>query len=409
MADIEKQEQTQDQAQDQSADFYGGHVVNIDAASDTAADVATEETAALDKEMTKAEREQKAVQLDRERRTQNIERLRREREREARLQENQRFLTGIKAVQESQRRKRICQGTIGAVVTKTADGSPAGDDAQEFAVILQVQMENGFIVDIPFSEFFRDNPIDMSSVDLDSITGRQIFNRRQRQMAEKMYGAVVPFVVTDVFFDSSDDYRIMGSRREALLIMEKSNFFPVRGMEPRIKKGDFYEATIISVGFYTVFLNVGGVDATIPVRNMTFRYVRNMADYYKVGQKVLVEISDIETNKQGNVVLELSAKSVELRMAKKRQETQRIDMGTLTLATITSVRKSNTRENAVVINAYIPFYDMPAIVQGMDPRAMEYSPMAGDQIRVSVTGFNDRGFLLVRFHGNHDASTLMMR
>lgn len=409
MADIEKQEQTQEQTQDQSADFYGGHVVNIDAASDTAADVATEETAAPDKEMTKAEREQKAVQLDRERRTQNIERLRREREREARLQENQRFLTGIKAVQESQRRKRICQGTIGAVVTKTADGSPAGDDAQEFAVILQVQMENGFIVNIPFSEFFRDNPIDMSSVDLDSTTGRQIFNRRQRQMAEKMYGAVVPFVVTDVFFDSSDDYRIMGSRREALLIMEKNNFFPVRGMEPRIKKGDFYEATIISVGFYTVFLNVGGVDATIPVRNMTFRYVRNMADYYKVGQKVLVEISDIETNKQGNVVLELSAKSVELRMAKKRQETQRIDMGTLTLATITSVRKSNTRENAVVINAYIPFYDMPAIVQGMDPRAMEYSPMAGDQIRVSVTGFNDRGFLLVRFHGNHDASTLMMR
>ena len=191
--------------------------------------------------------------------------------------------------------------------------------------------------------------------------------------------------------------------------MEKSNFFPVRGMEPRIKEGDFYEATIISVGFYTVFLNVGGVDATIPVRNMTFRYVRNMADYYKVGQKVLVEIREIATNKQGNIVLQLSAKSVELKLAQKRQQTQHIDMGTLTLATITSIRMSNTRENTVVINAYVPFYDMPAIVQGMDPRAMEYMPIAGDQIRVSVTGFNERGFLLVRFHGNQDASTLLSR
>lgn len=108
-------------------------------------------------------------------------------------------------------------------------------------------------------------------------------------------------------------------------------------------------------------------------------------------------------------MLQLSAKSVELKLAQKRQQTQHIDMGTLTLATITSIRMSNTRENTVVINAYVPFYDMPAIVQGMDPRAMEYMPIAGDQIRVSVTGFNERGFLLVRFHGNQDASTLLSR
>ena len=402
MADNEKQGTAETTAMpDESSDIYGGHVVNI------AEDGSIEQK---EEPRTKAEKEQRAVDLDHKRRAENLERLRREREREARLQENQQFLAAIRAAQESMRRKRICQGTIGAIVTVTPDGRPADDSAKEYMVIIQVQMENEFLVNIPFNEFFRDNPIDMSTVDLESTTGRQIYNRRQRQMAEKMYGATVPFVITDVFFDNAESYQILGSRREALLIMEKKNFYPVRsGMEPRIKVGDLYEATIISVGFYTVFLNVGGVDATIPIRSMTFRYVKNMADYYKVGQKVLVEIIEISNNKQGNIVLKLSAKTVELKIAKKRQATSNITVGTLCLATITSIRKSQTRENEIVINAYIPFYKMPAIVQGMDPKAMEYMPMAGDQIRVSITGYNDYGFLLVKFHGNQDASTLIMR
>ena len=142
MADNDVKQEMDAVQQENPNDFYGGHVVDLDAAAEKAASEApvTEAPVAEEPaqgpeeeaqhEPTKAEKEQKAVKLDRERRAQNVERLRREREREARLQENQRFMTGIKAIQESQRRKRICQGTIGAVVTKTADGSPANDEAQ---------------------------------------------------------------------------------------------------------------------------------------------------------------------------------------------------------------------------------------------------------------------------------------
>lgn len=356
--------------------------------------------------ISKRQANEDAVLKDRQRRAKNVERLIRERERQEQLEANQKFYSGIAALQEAQRRRRVMKGIVGAVATKSlADTGSAMDTA----VMLVVMLDNRYRVEIPFMEFFRDNPLDMSTVDMNSETGRQIYNRRQRQMAEKMYGAEVPFIITHVEVDGPNDYSIAGSRREALLLLEQRNFYPIRDMEPRIAVGDFYEAEIVSVGNYNLYLNVGGVDASIPLRDMTYRYVRNLAEYYKVGQKVLVEIKSITRNREGHIVLALSAKSLELKMAKKRQDAGMIEKGTLTIGIITNIRMSTTKKNAVVIHAYLPYYKMPAIVRGLDPSTLDFQPQAGDEIRLSITGFSEVGFVLASCHGFHDASTLLRR
>ena len=84
-------------------------------------------------------------------------------------------------------------------------------------------------------------------------------------------------------------------------------------------------------------------------------------------------------------------------------------VGDSMLGTITSIRLSSIHPNQIVINAYIPFLDMPAIIRGLDPSTLTSMPQAGDTIRISVTGWNNHGFVLANCRGFHDSVTLLNR
>lgn len=350
----------------------------------------------------------KAKELDQGRRKQNVGRRDSEKERGERLEHNQKFYAGISSLQEAVKTRRIMSGVVAAIETLSANGTALG--ARRNVTMLSVILEGQYKVMIPFEEFFRDNPIDMSTIDTSTNDGIDILNRRQRQMAEKMYGAVIDFVVTHVQMSSPTDYVIAGSRKQALEVQEARNFIGGRGMQPNFKVGDSVPAHIISVGAYSLRVNVCGVDTSIPLRDVTFRFVTNLATMYQVGDMLTVDIMKVDRRpSDGRIELGVSARGAELKAAKARQEAGLITEGTVTVGQITSIRPSRTKPNTIVIHAYLPYFQMPAVVRAMDPKMLSMQPKAGDQLRLRVTGFSEQGFVLTTCHGYHNAPALFGR
>lgn len=348
-----------------------------------------------------------ANQLERERREENIGRMLRSQQRTERNERNQKFFAGISALQEAMRRKRILHGAVASVEQVSVAGTGAA--AQRTTTLLGVMLDERFKIQIPFEEFYRDNPIDMGKVDLGSEEGIADFTRRQRQLSERLYGCSIDFVITDVIVVSPTDYSIAGSRRQAMEILEMRNYISANDGDPYIRVGDVRDADVISVGSFGLFCNVAGVDVSIPLRDVTFQYVTNLNTLYHAGDKIEVDIMDISRRKDGHVELAVNAKAAELRSAKTRQDSGFLRVGTTTIGQITSIRKSTRDPNKIVINAYLPYFKMPAVVSSMNPNTLAAAPQAGDTLRLVVTGFSDSGFVRTNCRGFHNVVNLVNR
>jgi len=350
----------------------------------------------------------RAKELDKERKKENIQRAISEQERNAKVAYSQKFFSGISAIQEAQRTKNILTGTVASIETKDATGTALQNGRK--ITMLSVILNGQYKVMIPFEEFFRDDAIDGKTIDTSTPDGVEILNRRQRQLAEKMYGATVDFVITRVEVTSPYDYSISGSRKQALEIMEIRNFIGRRGMEPNYKKGDSAVARVLSVGVYSLRVNVCGVDTKLDRGNLTFKYITNLMQDYHVGDLINVRIAEvIIRTKDGRVELKINAKDFELQDALERQMAGLIPVDTVTIGEIVSLRPSATKANTIVINAWLPFFEMPATVRAMDPNTLAFQPKAGDKLRLRVTGFTESGFVLTTCHGYHDAPALFGR
>lgn len=337
------------------------------------------------------------------RREQNIERKEREEQRAERLERNQAFFAGISSLQAAMKRKTILHGQVVAVETVSTAGTRM--EGQGNMVVVSVMVEDRFKVQIPFVELFRDNAIDPSTVDLNTREGRSEYERRQRQMSEKMYGDNIEFIVTNIVMDSPEDYAISGSRRDALAIMEARNF---GGSNPRYKVGGTYPAKILSVGNHNMFVSLGGVDCSIPLRDVTFEYCPVLTQKYEAGSDIDVEILEAKPRpKDGRMVLSLSGKGPELASALAKQRTGIISVGTRTLGQITNVHKSNKHPGKIVIRAWLPHFGMPVIVLSMLPSDLGAAPKAGDIIRLQVVDFTENGFVVARCNGFQNASRVL--
>lgn len=344
-----------------------------------------------------------AQEAPKTRREQNLERKQREEERAERLERNQAFFAGISSLQSAMERKTVLRGQIVAVETVSTAGTKL--EGQGNMVVISVMVEGRYKVQIPFVEMFRDNPIDPDTVDHSTREGRNEFERRQRQLSEKMYDDEIEFVVTNIIMNSPEDYAISGSRREALQILEKRNF---SGNRPQYKVGGTYTAKILSVGNHALFVNLGGVDCSIPLRDVTFEYCPVLHNKYEAGKDIDVEILEAKPRpKDGRIELSLSGKGPELAKALTMQRSGLVNIGTCTLGQITSVRKSTKHPGKIVIRAWLQHFKMPVIVLSMLPSALGVTPKGGDIIRLEVVNFTENGFVVAKCKGFQNASRVI--
>lgn len=337
-------------------------------------------------------------------------------EREARTRERNEFLIGWDALNTARARNTVLRAPVVAVEIKSI-GTKNPDGQARREVFLVTSINSRYKILIPFHEIYQDNPID--------TTDTTNMVQRQRQMATKLLNSNIEFCITGLFPGNEpdfSDYLCSGSRRQALDIISRRNYrAPRGGSEPNLKVGSRTEATVVSVGTHALRVNVGGVDTQIPLWNLTFKYVNDLRDMYKAGDKIDVEIREVKERPDGKFDVTVSARSLEIENASKRLHLIG-GRGTQVMATVTRVRysresNSNTTSfdeyrqgeevsggngGRLVMYAHIASpLDLPARVYGMDESGLFRRLQAGDLIRVSVIGVADDGVVNCAFNAVH--------
>ena len=145
--------------------------------------------------------------------------------------------------------------------------------------------------------------------DLDGTTGGKLPSiNRARQLLNNMLNAKVDFVVKGT---DDSDHSIVGSRREAML-RKRRNFYltPDDRGNMHIREGRVVEARIIAVAEKVVRVEVFGVETNIFARNMSWEWLGDAREYYRVGDNVLVRVRSIESSDINLMTIEADAKSV---------------------------------------------------------------------------------------------------
>lgn len=312
----------------------------------------------------------------------------------------------VMILRTAMRQRRILNGTIVSV-------SAMGEDApSELSPIAVAVMCEGTIVHIPFEEIYRSFPIDMTTVNRGSSTGRREFARRETAMAEKLYGLPIPFIITSMEAPDNDPANafIIGSRREALAIIEAANYEPDRFGNVAVKVGDIVDGQIMAISEHSVQVNVGGVDSRVWAIRLSNRYLPNGAsikEHFYVGQMVKFLVKNIKTDSAGQHRVELSATEAELEAAKRKQGVA-IKVGTHSLATITGVFQSKTSAHKV-IKLYLDAYEMPAYSNSFPPTILGRLPSLGDVVRIQVAAFHESGHTRVNIIGVQDNAGTLRR
>lgn len=76
----------------------------------------------------------------------------------------------------------------------------------------------------------------------------------------------------------------------------------------KVKKNDIIRATITGVQKYGAFVSAKEHDGLIHISEISYGYVKNVNDYLKVGDKIFVQVVDIDKN-DGH--LKLSIKDID--------------------------------------------------------------------------------------------------
>ena len=331
----------------------------------------------------------------------------RNRERTARTQERNAFLIGWNALKSARAGGTVLRAPVASVETlQTAQGRRE--------VFLVTMINSRYKILIPFHEIYQEDPLE--DADPAGLTDRQ------RQMASKLLNSNIDFCITGLFPGKRSDfgdYLCSGSRRRALSIITRRNYLARKeGAEPALKAGSRTEATVVTVGPHALRANVGGVDTQIPIRNLTFRYVSDLRDMYLPGDRIRVEILEVQISPDERVRVSVTARSLEVEESKKRLHLLG-GRGTRVMATVTGVRYTKERKEEpaafgqlrqeedtsfdrggrTVLYAHIPSpLDLSARVYGMNTSGLFRSLLPGDLIRVSVLGVGEDGVVNCAFN-----------
>lgn len=330
---------------------------------------------------------------------------RRSAERDFANEMREKFYSGWAQIQAAMNAKLVLTGEVVSVYTKWKE-----DPNTELSyplVFVTALLDKMFKVSIPFSELFSSEALDMSTVDLSTQLGIRKYARRQQTMAAKFVGVEISFLVThmdDVRDCTIEDHFIAGSRKAALEKERRQNFFPSRrGTPARIKRGDDVEATIIGVANHSIRVCIGGLDVSIPMFRLTFKWVPDAVVAFAPGQKVKLRITDLETTDDFKVKLQASMKPLEREAAILRSGFVNPGMQVRGIITaIVSVDEfGNPKEKLekassggrIEANAWLPGLAMPARITGFPPFRYGTYLRTGDEVLLSVNRMDERGLI----------------
>lgn len=249
--------------------------------------------------------------------------------------------------------------------------------------------ENRRKISIPFKEMYGDyeSVIDMDTVDLKTSAGRNDYFIRQRSMLNHFIGLTIPVYITREIPDPRDpnEKMLIGSRKDAINIIKYNVFVKNK----TFKEGDLCTGTIQTVGRHSLSVIFSGVEITIPQATLTYRYLRRLDEYYRVGNKLDFIIRDLVVS-EDNVSFKADTKTAERnRYAERLKESMILYPRTNTHAIITSIKKSGQ------ILAWLDMYELPMTITSVNANMFYREPRFADSVLVQVDRINrDEGMLV---------------
>lgn len=261
-------------------------------------------------------------------------------------------------IQEHFHRKKIAKGTL-ISVEETSNG-----------MVIAVIDFNGFRVIVPAAEFF------VKPIAVEEGVSKQQRIRREKQVIVKSLGAEVEFVIVHATQEvnketKAKEYVIIASRKQALLRQIKYYFEKVNDGR-RIEPGKIIRnVPIIAVGKDSLMVSVCGIDKTMAKPQLSYKFLGNLGEAFKVGDKIDLAVLAVEEKESGAIDLTVSHKQTQLDMF--RRNVQNCSVGGMYRGKITIVRDDN-------VQLYLTDVDVPAYSKILKLNNIEELPSAGDTV-----------------------------
>lgn len=215
---------------------------------------------------------------------------------------------------ESMKSRRVITGTIAGI--EHMDESP--DLA--YAVVYH----GAFKVIIPASEMFE---FDEDSAD----------NYRGATLSRRL-GAEIDYVVKGIETDAGV---AAGSRLEAMRQRRREYYLDTdRNGHHQLEAGDIAEARVVSVIRPGTFVELFGIEQFIPLEELSYLRWVDATPHFRVGDRVLVKILELDRSDRNNISLKLSVKQAgedAFKQAISRFKVGNIYVGNVTMITAVGV------------------------------------------------------------------------
>lgn len=210
-------------------------------------------------------------------------------------------------------------------------------DDENRCVSICINLQNGrFTVRIPDYLFFNEKTF---KKDYMESTEEAKFMRRS-QMARKMLGARISFVIT-VAERSKTGYVLVGDRMAAMARKRNKYFYGENG--PKINVGDKVEPRVLSVGLMAAKVEIHGVETLIPARSLSGRHwVKDCRDEVAPGAKFIAVVTHLAIDKDNDTVaIEVSKKRYDNNIM--LENSQSLVIGTAVLGEVVGINKEKER------------------------------------------------------------------
>lgn len=192
-------------------------------------------------------------------------------------------------LQNAYRTKKILTGTLGGI-EKTESGSSV-------AVIYY----KDFRVIIPISEM-------MVNLVQDAAHNYGDISSRQNKILGSMLGCEIDFLIKGLDPQSRS---IVASRKEAMYKKRQVFYLPDANNNRRITPGRIVQARIIAVAEKVVRAEIFGVECSILARDLSWNWLGDANDHFRIGEVLLVRVQKIQINSIEDISIQVDVKSVE--------------------------------------------------------------------------------------------------
>lgn len=188
------------------------------------------------------------------------------------------------------RTRRILTGTLGGI------------ERLEGGSTITIVYYKNFRVVIPMTEM-------MINLVEDDTHNYGKLSLRQNKIVNTMLGCEIDFLIKGL---DTKERSIVASRKDAMLKKRQIFYFDQDSSgTPKVYPNRIVQARVISVSEKVVRTEIFGVETSIPARDLSFDWLGDARERFRVGDHILVRILDINAKDPEHLTVRADVKSVE--------------------------------------------------------------------------------------------------